>query len=75
MQVVLWQQNNHPIELQRPKWINQKLAYIHLNSVRNGMVNKAEDYLYSSAGTYVGLEGFIEIELLELDNTIGYIDS
>ena len=70
-----WQQNNHPIELQSPKWINQKLAYIHLNPVRNGLVLKAEDYLYSSAGTYVGLEGFIEIELLELDNTIGYIDS
>ncbi len=70
-----WQQDNHPIELQSPKWINQKLAYIHLNPVRNGLVLKAEDYLYSSAGTYVGLEGFIEIELLELDNTIGYIDS
>ena len=70
-----WQQDNHPIELQSPKWINQKLAYIHLNPVRNGLVLKAEDYLYSSTGTYVGLEGFIEIELLELDNTIGYIDS
>jgi putative transposase len=70
-----WQQDCYPIELQSPKWINQKLAYIHLNPVRNGLVIEAEDYLYSSAGTYVGMEGFVEIELLELDNTIGYIDS
>ncbi|KAA3640780.1 MAG: transposase, partial [Bacteroidetes bacterium] len=26
-----WQQNNHPIELVSPKWIRQKLDYIHLN--------------------------------------------
>ncbi len=70
-----WQQDSYPIELQSPKWINQKVAYIHLNPVRNGLILKAEDYLYSSAGTYIGMEGFVEIELLELDNTIGYIDS
>ena len=70
-----WQQDCHPVELQSPKWINQKLAYIHLNPVRNGMVNKAEDYLYSSASSYVSQGNFVEIELLELDNTIGFIDS
>ena len=70
-----WQQDCHPIELQSPKWINQKLAYIHLNPVRNGLVLKAEDYLYSSASAYVGQGSFVDIELLELDNTIGYIDS
>jgi REP element-mobilizing transposase RayT len=70
-----WQQDSHPIELQSPKWINQKLAYLHLNPVRNGLVDNAEDYLYSSARTYLGKPGFIEIEKLALENTIGFIDS
>ncbi len=70
-----WQKDFHPIELQSPKWINQKLAYIHLNPVRSGFVENPEDYLYSSARTYVGEENFIDIELIELDNTIGFIDS
>ena len=65
----------NPIELESPKWINQKLEYIHMNPVQNGLVNKAEDYLYSSAGNYLGQEGFIDLELLELDNNIGFIDS
>jgi len=70
-----WQQDSYPIELQSPRWINQKLAYIHLNPVRSGLVNNAEDYLYSSAGAYLGKGSFVDIELLELDNTIGFIDS
>ena len=70
-----WQQDSHPIELQSPKWINQKLAYLHLNPVRNGLVGSAEDYLYSSARAYMGKEGCIEIEKIELENAIGFIDS
>lgn len=70
-----WQQDNCPVELQSPKWINQKLVYIHLNPVRNGVVNKAEEYIYSSARAYMGQESLVEVELIELDNTIGYIES
>ncbi|MBK7232101.1 MAG: transposase [Saprospiraceae bacterium] len=70
-----WQQDNHPVELASPKWINQKLAYIHLNPVRAGWVENAEEYLYSSAKAYLDQESLIEIEKLELNNTIGFIDS
>ena len=70
-----WQQDCHPIELVSPKWVNQKLAYIHLNPVRNGLVNKAEDFIYSSACAYTGQESILDIQLLEFDNTIGYIES
>ena len=52
-----WQQDNKPIELESPKWIIQKLNYIHLNPVRNGIVLEAEDYVYSSARTYAGRSG------------------
>ena len=69
-----WVQDNRPIELNSPKWINQKLAYIHLNPVRAGIVDKAEDYLYSSAGRYIGEVGQIELELLDIGSTEGYID-
>ena len=69
----LWQQNNHPIELVSPKWINQKLDYIHLNPVRNGIVEKETDYVYSSALNYAGKNGLIEVEIIELPNDIGFI--
>ena len=68
-----WQQDNKPIELESPKWIIQKLNYIHLNPVRNGIVLEAEDYAYSSARTYAGGSGYLEIEKIELDNIVGYV--
>lgn len=62
----LWQNDNKPIELVTEKWTKQKLAYIHLNPVRYGYVAKAEHYLYSSAVAYIGLEGLVELELLDV---------
>src|SRR5580698_5056846 len=44
----LWQQDNHPIELSDIKILHQKLDYIHNNPVTAGIVEKPEDYLYSS---------------------------
>ncbi len=58
-----------------PKWINQKLAYIHQNPIRAGLVSKAEDYLYSSASCYLDNTGELEVDVIELENLIGYIDS
>jgi len=70
-----WRRDNKPIELESPKWINQKLAYIHLNPVRAGIVEKAEDYIYSSARQYLGLDGLLPIEDILTDNLDGYISS
>jgi REP element-mobilizing transposase RayT len=61
----LWQQDNHPIELFNNKVTHQKLDYIHYNPVVAGIVEKPEDYLYSSARDYCGLPGLIEIILVE----------
>lgn len=44
-----WQQNNKPIELWDNYMIDQKLNYLHNNPVEAGFVNRAEDYVYSSA--------------------------
>ena len=61
----LWQQHNQPIELWDNYMMVQKLDYLHDNPVEAGIVAKPQDYLWSSAGDYVDIKGFIEVELLE----------
>lgn len=56
-----WQQANHPIEL-AGDMIDQKLEYIHNNPVNAGWVNEPEEYFYSSARNYAGLESPMKIE-------------
>jgi len=60
-----WQQENHPIEIYSNKFIDQKLAYIHDNPVKAGLVDNAWEYRYSSARDYMNDEkGLLEVELL-----------
>ncbi|MCC6753351.1 MAG: transposase [Saprospiraceae bacterium] len=69
-----WQQDNHPIEIYSPKVIAQKLAYIHNNPVKSGIVSEAEHYLYSSASNYCGQKGLLEVEILDIPaSLVGYI--
>jgi len=62
----LWQQDNHPIELDNnTNLFDQKLNYIHQNPVAAGWVNQASAYVYSSASNYEGLGGVLnEVDLL-----------
>ena len=70
----VWQNGNHPIELQSPKFIRQKLDYIHLNPVRAGWVNEPEEYRYSSASNYKNDSGVMAVTLLDIPHSdIGYI--
>jgi len=62
----LWQQDNHPIELYDHKILHQKLDYIHYNPVEAGFVEKPEDYLYSSARNYYGMQGLLDTYWLNL---------
>ena len=59
-----WQQNNHPIELWSPEVIQQKVDYIHNNPVVEGIVEKPEDYIFSSARGFAGKSGLVELEEL-----------
>ncbi|MCF8370398.1 MAG: transposase [Bacteroidales bacterium] len=59
-----WRADNKPIELWSNAVINQKLNYIHQNPVEEGLVYRAEDYVYSSATDYAGRKGMLEITLL-----------
>ena len=57
-----WQQHNHPIELNTNDILQQRLDYIHNNPVTQGLVEKEEEWLHSSAGDYHGIrKGEIEL--------------
>jgi putative transposase len=61
-----WRQDNQPKECYSPKFSLQKLNYIHNNPVEAGIVDKPENYLYSSArDSFYGKKiGLLEIEYL-----------
>lgn len=54
-----WRYDNKPIELWSNKVIDEKLNYVHNNPVEEGIVFRAEDYLYSSATDYAGEKGLL----------------
>jgi putative transposase len=62
-----WQHDNHAEELNTLKFTAQKLDYIHLNPVRAGLVEKPEDWLYSSARNYMFLPSLMEIDLMDIN--------
>ena len=62
----VWTHENHAEYIFSNKFIEQKIEYIHNNPVRAGLVGQPEDYLYSSARCYAGLESVFETELAVL---------
>jgi len=60
-QFQVWTHDNHAEILYQNQFIDQKVRYIHNNPVRAGIVIHPEDYLYSSARSYAGFEGVLEI--------------
>lgn len=61
----LWTHENHAELIYSQKFIEQKFQYIHENPVRAGIVSKPEDYLYSSARNYAGMESVLDV--IEVD--------
>lgn len=59
-----WQYESRLIELWSNKVINQKINYIHLNPVEEGLVFRPEDYMYSSAYDYAGGKGLLDIDVI-----------
>ena len=56
-----WQEDNHVENIYSYDFYRQKLDYIHQNPVRQEIVARAEDYLYSSARNYAGMEGLLKV--------------
>ena len=71
-----WQQDNHPIELFSPAVTFQKIDYVHNNPVMAGIVNEPDHYLHSSAKDYLGINGVLDVEILERPMSLeGYVFS
>ncbi|NNL91472.1 MAG: transposase [Saprospiraceae bacterium] len=68
-----WKNGSRPIVLYSPRFINQKIDYIHLNPVKAGIVVNPEDYNYSSAKNYIGVKHKLQIDLIVLMSYIGYL--
>jgi REP element-mobilizing transposase RayT len=56
-----WEEGSHPQLIQHTEMLRQKLDYIHFNPVKRGYVDKPEDWRYSSARNYAGLEGLMPV--------------
>ena len=60
-----WQDDNHVEQLNSYEFYKQKLDYIHHNPVRQEIVERAEDYLYSSARNYAGMKGLLDVIVVQ----------
>lgn len=61
-----WTHNNQPKIIYTREFLMQKLAYIHDNPVRAGLVEHAQDWLYSSCRNYLNMDSILEIDLLDI---------
>jgi REP element-mobilizing transposase RayT len=60
-----WRPDNKPVELWSNAVIDQKIDYIHQNPVEEGLVFRAEDYVYSSAANYAGEKGLLNVTVVK----------
>jgi len=60
-----WEEGYHGEEIYSQDFFIVKLNYIHLNPVRAFLVEKEEEYLYSSCGDYYGTrKGLLDLVYL-----------
>jgi len=61
----VWTHENHAMEIFSYTFFEQKLDYMHANPVRAGLIENAEEYIYSSAKNYAGEKGLVQIETID----------
>jgi putative transposase len=60
--VWFWEEGYHGEEIRTKAFFDSKVEYIHSNPVRAGIVEKEEEYLYSSCGDFYGTrKGLLEL--------------
>lgn len=62
----IWQEGFHPQVIISADMLRQKMDYIHYNPVKIGLVDYPQDWRYSSARNYLGLDAILDIDLIEL---------
>lgn len=60
----VWRDGFHPLLMQYPDWIEQRINYIHQNPVLQEIVTRPEDYKFSSAVDYSGEKGIVNVVLV-----------
>lgn len=63
----LWQTCSHPVHINTEQGgeLHRYMQHVHDNPLRDGVVNKAEDYLYSSARDYQGMKGLVKLTMVQ----------
>jgi putative transposase len=63
----LWQTCNSPLHIDctQPRLLLDRIEQIHENPVRHGIVDLAENYLFSSARDYAGLKGPVQVSVIQ----------
>lgn len=59
-----WQQGNDAQAIYMNDYFYQKLNYIHENPVKAELVNRTEDYRYSSAIDWAGGKGLLDVSVV-----------
>lgn len=65
-QYKVWQNGYHAEHIFSNSFIKQKVNYIHNNPVKDKIVTSPEDYYFSSARNYAGLENELDVVVLSL---------
>ncbi|MFO1066548.1 MAG: transposase [Pirellulales bacterium] len=60
-QYQVWQEGSHPQLIESSEVMEQKIDYIHNNPIRRGYVDDPAHWRYSSARSYAGRPGLIEV--------------
>ena len=61
-----WQDGYHAEIIETNWFIKQKVNYIHNNPVKEKVVGLPEDYYFSSARNYAGLDNELDVVILDL---------
>ncbi|MEO6131066.1 MAG: transposase [Saprospiraceae bacterium] len=64
-QYQFWNHDNHAEPIFSNSFLIQKMNYIHLNPVRAGFVDKADDWMYSSARNYSDRTTLLDIDFYD----------
>ena len=64
----VWKYGNHPEEVYSAKFTLTKIKYIHNNPVDAGLIDRSDNYFFSSAVDYAGKKGPVNVILLSLHN-------
>ncbi len=63
---MLWQKGFFDRFMRTPQEFYETLDYIHQNPVRKGIAERAEDWRWSSASAYAGVECIIPVDFIDL---------